>query len=63
MDEKMRADVVDVRARRTGKVMETDDLLCSRNARPEKDGEREWPGALLARRTRTFRKVLVRCAQ
>ena len=59
--------------------MEADDLLCSRNARPEKAlveraqwetnqatllGEKvsklgrmwkEWPGALLARRTRTIR--------
>jgi hypothetical protein len=33
--------------------MEPDDLLCSRNARPQKGG-REWPGALLARRTRTI---------
>jgi hypothetical protein len=34
--------------------MEADDLLCSRNARPEKDGE-GGPGALLARRTRTVK--------
>jgi len=34
--------------------MEPDDLLCSRNARPLKDGE-ERPGALLARRTRTVK--------
>jgi len=34
--------------------MEPDDLLCSRNARPEKDGEGA-PGALLARRTRTVK--------
>ena len=34
--------------------MEADDLLCSRNARPQKDG-RERPGALLARRTRTVK--------
>ena len=33
--------------------MEPDDLLCSRNARPQKDGK-ERPGALLARRTRTI---------
>ena len=39
---------------RTEEVMEPDDLLCSRNARPQKDG-RERPGALLARRTRTIR--------
>ena len=37
--------------------MEADDLLCSRNVRPPKDGE-EWPGALLARRTRTIRMCL-----
>jgi len=29
-------------------------LLCSRNARPQKDG-RKRPGALLARRTRTMK--------
>ena len=34
--------------------VEAGDLLCSRNARPEKDG-RERPGALLARRTRTVK--------
>jgi len=34
--------------------MEPDDLLCSRNARPQKDGE-ERPRALLARRTRTMK--------
>ena len=33
--------------------MEPDDLLCSRNARPQKDEER--PDALLARRTRTMK--------
>jgi len=36
-------------------------LLCSRNARPQKNGG-EWPGALLARRTRN-KNMLVRCAQ
>ena len=34
--------------------MEPDDLLCLRNARPQKDGE-ERPRALLARRTRTVK--------
>jgi hypothetical protein len=36
--------------------MEADDLLCSRNARPQKDGEGVAKAALLARRTRTFGK-------
>jgi hypothetical protein len=34
--------------------MEPNDLLCSRNVRLKKD-EREQPGALLARRTRTMK--------
>ena len=35
---------------------EPDDLLCSRNARPQKD-EREQPGALLARRAPTIKRI------
>ena len=35
--------------------MEADDLLCSRNARPQKGWGGSGQGALLARRTRTVK--------
>jgi hypothetical protein len=35
--------------------MEPDDLLCSRNARPQKDGIGSRQTILLARRTRTMK--------
>ena len=43
--------------------MELDDLLCSRNARPEKDGEGEPPDHPSCSQNAHAQKVLVRCAQ
>ena len=47
--------IADGRATRGG--MESDDLLCSRNARPQKDGEGSRQTILLARGTRTIKRI------
>jgi hypothetical protein len=49
-------------ARRTEEGMGPDDLLCSRNARPQKD-EREWPSCPSCSQNAHDKNVLARCAQ